>query len=325
MVVRVQLWFSRRTWVSDFRGYHRHLGNLSLASTGTQRALQTWQAFQKEIAYLFPDAKYKVREVSLLRTAWLKIVDFDAHHSKDVVARNLQNTYATLSGPIERVSDGTDFMHSRDLWASIYGGCSSYSMPGYGDAGAITRRYDAPSPVLIDHQTPMLASSSTRAYYQSELRIRRYVKGCHTVGYHPQYINIGGFREIDDEQIFNFLNVLDPGRQISPPDQGVPLQGRLPVTPVQHRLGRARRSERHHGPRSRSGPEFYRRPAPGDDTDGRMAATPVSGLSRRAKKLLVAGVVTVALTGVLVVTVRSEEKTSGEPVPQRIPRLPKDY
>ena len=151
------------------------------------------------------------------------------------------------------------------------------------------------------------------------------MKGCHTVGYQPQYLNIGGFRELDDEQIFNFLNVLDPGRQIPPPDQGVPLQRRLPVTPIQHRLGRARRSERHHGPRSRSGPEFYRRPAPGDDTDGRMAATPVSGLSRRAKKLLVAGMVTVALTGVLVVTARTEEKTSGEPVLQRIPRLPKDY
>ena len=144
------------------------LGKCRSHLRGTQRALQTWQAFQKEIAYLFPDAKYKVREVSLLRTAWLKIVDFDAHHSKDEVVRNLQNTYATLSGPIERVSDGTDFMHSRDLWASIYGGCSSYSMPGYGDAGAITRRYDAPSPVFIDHQTPMSASSSTRAYYQSE-------------------------------------------------------------------------------------------------------------------------------------------------------------
>ena len=151
------------------------------------------------------------------------------------------------------------------------------------------------------------------------------MKGCHTVGYHPQYINIGGFREIDDEQIFNFLNVLDPGRQISPPDQEVPLQRRLPVTPIQHRLGRARRPERHHGPRSRSGPELYRRPAPRNDADGRMAAAPVSGWSKPANNLLVAGVVAVALTGTLVVTTTSEGKTSGEPVSQRVPRLPKDY
>ena len=164
------------------------------------------------------------------------------------------------------------------------------------------------------------------------------MKGCRVAGYRPQYLNIEGFREIDNDQISTFLNVLDPGRQISPPDQEAPPRRGLPVTPIQHRLGRARHPERHHGPRSRSGPEFNRGSSPRANLGEGIAAAPVSAdslsdviellasrWSKLAKKLLIVGAVVVVSTGALIAATTFGTETSGEPTPQRVPQLPVGY
>ena len=164
------------------------------------------------------------------------------------------------------------------------------------------------------------------------------MKGCHVAGYRPQYLNIGGFREIDNDQITTFLNILDPGRQISPPDQDAPLQRRLPVTPIQLRPGRARHPEQHRSSRSRSGPELSRRPTRRASCEEEATATPESAdslsealeilaarWSKFAKKLLVVSAVVVVLTGALIAATTFGTETSGEPTPQRVPQLPVGY
>ena len=164
------------------------------------------------------------------------------------------------------------------------------------------------------------------------------MKGCHVAGYRPQYLNIEGFREIDNDQITTFLNILDPGRQISPPDQDAPLQRRLPVTPIQLRPGRALHPEQHRGSRSRSGPELHRRPTRRASCDEEVTTAPESAdslsealeilaarWSKLAKKLLIVGAVVVVSTGALMITTTFGTETSGEPTPQRIPQLPEGY